>query len=82
MDLGTWGRTKDRQTSSNSSTSSAQFAFIALFLAPRLATTLARSVWIITILVGSDQELMSHPKGGEGAFNYVVTALSKVLAVL
>ncbi len=25
---------------------------------------------------------MSHPKGGEGAFNYVVTALSKVLAVL
>ncbi len=28
------------------------------------------------------QELMSHPKGGEGAFNYVVTALSKVLAVL
>ncbi len=24
---------------------------------------------------------MSHPKGGEGAFNYVVTALSKVLAV-
>ncbi len=25
------------------------------------------------------QELMSHPKGGEGAFNYVVTALSKVL---
>ncbi len=23
-----------------------------------------------------------HPKGGEGAFNYVVTALSKVLAVL
>ncbi len=28
------------------------------------------------------QGLMSHPKGGEGAFNYVVTALSKVLAVL
>ncbi len=28
------------------------------------------------------QELMSHPKGGEGAFNYVVTELSKVLAVL
>ncbi len=28
------------------------------------------------------QELTSHPKGGEGAFNYVVTALSKVLAVL
>ncbi len=28
------------------------------------------------------QELMSHPKGGEGAFNYIVTALSKVLAVL
>ncbi len=28
------------------------------------------------------QELMSHPKGGKGAFNYVVTALSKVLAVL
>ncbi len=28
------------------------------------------------------QELMSHPKGGEGAFNYVVMALSKVLAVL
>ncbi len=28
------------------------------------------------------QELMNHPKGGEGAFNYVVTALSKVLAVL
>ncbi len=28
------------------------------------------------------QELMSHPKDGEGAFNYVVTALSKVLAVL
>ncbi len=26
----------------------------------------------------SYQELMSHPKGGEGAFNYVVTALSKV----
>ncbi len=24
---------------------------------------------------------MSHPKGGEGEFNYVVTALSKVLAV-
>ncbi len=24
---------------------------------------------------------MSHPKGGEEAFNYVVTALSKVLAV-
>ncbi len=22
---------------------------------------------------------MSHPKGGKGAFNYVVTALSKVL---
>ncbi len=30
----------------------------------------------------SYQELMSHPKSGEGAFNYVVTALSKVLAVL
>ncbi len=29
-----------------------------------------------------NQELMSHPKGGEGAFNYVVTASSKVLAVL
>ncbi len=28
------------------------------------------------------QELMSHPKGGKGAVNYVVTALSKVLAVL
>ncbi len=25
------------------------------------------------------QELMSHPKGGEGAFNYVETALAKVL---
>ncbi len=32
-------------------------------------------------LPGLRQELMSHPKGGEGAFNYVVTALSKVLAV-
>ncbi len=26
-----------------------------------------------------DQELMSHPKEGEGAFNYVETALAKVL---
>ncbi len=25
---------------------------------------------------------MSHPKGGEGGFNYAVAALSKVLAVL
>ncbi len=36
------------------------------------------------LLIGGvySQELMSHPKGGEGAFNYVVTASSKVLAVL
>ncbi len=37
---------------------------------------------IISLVYHCYQELMSHPKGGEGAFNYVVTALSKVLAAL
>ncbi len=37
---------------------------------------------LLSKLIRCDQKLMSHPKGGEGAFNCVVTALSIVLAVL
>ncbi len=49
---------------------------------PQITSSVPREFLNENFRVPNYQELMSHLKGGEGAFNYVVTALSKVLAVL